>query len=202
MELDNIINIFNEIISIPIEDNVEYKVLEISKIREDDIYGGFQIKLQYKFENLKDYIYVDVATGDPITPSSINYEHKTIILNESINLRAYNLETYIAEKVQTILLKGVLTSRLKDYYDLFIIYKLKWDDINEDILHKAFVNTCNYRRCKFKKTEVNDILTEIINSSIFEQRWNAYSKKNSFAKELTYQEIVNVVKRLIMIIYS
>lgn len=60
MELDNIINIFNEIISIPIEDNVEYKILETSKIREDDIYGGFQIKLQYKFENLKDYIYVDV----------------------------------------------------------------------------------------------------------------------------------------------
>ena len=131
---DNLVKIINEIINIRLNDNVIIIFDEISNIRDEDIYGGYRIKITVKLDNIKESFNIDVATGDPITPREMIYKYITLLDYECIDLYSYNLETILAEKLETILTRRELSSRMKDYYDIYLIYVIYNDKINLDIL--------------------------------------------------------------------
>lgn len=130
LEKSNIINIFIEIAQIDVKDNVSFEYLNIEDIRKDDQYGGYNITFLGKLENINEQVSIDIATGDPITPSEIDYHYKCSFDEEILYFKAYNYETILAEKLQTILIRGIVNSRCKDFYDVFIIHKLRWNNIN------------------------------------------------------------------------
>lgn len=145
MTRDNIKNIFKEIALINVQDNIIFEFVNINDIRQEDEYGGYNISLLGRLDNIKVAVNIDVATGDPITPSSVLYKYHCLFDDEIITFTSYNFETIIAEKLQTILSRGATNSRSKDFYDLYIIYKLKWSDIDISNLKEAFKNTCKHR---------------------------------------------------------
>lgn len=189
--------IINEIINIRSEDNVNFEIDKISTIRDEDEYGGFRIKINVKFENMKSSITVDIATGDPITPAEINYKYRCLLTNEEFFFKSYNIETILAEKIQTLLNRGSFNSRCKDYYDIYILCKLKMNEINLVHLKDAFGNTCKYRKTAFTNEEIFSIINQIKADADLEKRWGIYSKKMKYATDIMFIDVIDVIEELI-----
>lgn len=201
MDENRLREIFSDIIATNADDSITFEIADISPIRDEDAYGGFSILLTGHLENVRQSFHVDVATGDPITPTDIEYSYQSLISNETIAFRAYNLETVVAEKLQTILSRGMLNSRCKDYYDIYIINQLQRKNISIPDLKKAFVTTCQYRKTPFEKEESLLILEEISRSDILQTRWNNYARKASFAKDITFEATVESCKEILDCIF-
>lgn len=201
MNENRLMEIFSDIIATDADDSITFEISDISPIRDEDTYGGYSILLTGRLENVRQSFHVDVATGDPITPKDIQYSYQSLIGHETIAFRAYNLETVIAEKIQTILKRGLLNSRCKDYYDIYIIKQLQWNSINFSDLKNAFEATCRYRKTSFKKEESFAILEEISNSEILLTRWKNYAKKSSFAKEVLFETTIESCREILGCIF-
>ena len=201
MDENRLMEIFSDIIVTDADDSITFEISDISPIRDEDTYGGFSILLTGHLENIRQSFHVDIATGDPITPKDIQYSYQSLIEHETIAFRAYNLETVVAEKIQTILKRGLLNSRCKDYYDIYIIKQLQWNSINISDLKNAFEATCRYRKTPFKKEESFAILEEISNSEILLTRWKNYTKKSSFAKDVSFEATIESCKELLECIF-
>ena len=134
LEREKIIKLIDEIISIDIQDGITFGIVGSDNIRNDDLYGGFQITLLAKLDNIRYQFALDIATGDPIVPSEQNYDYKCLVIGETLKLKAYSLESVVAEKLETVLSKGIANSRSKDFYDLYILRKTQFSDIDKNIL--------------------------------------------------------------------
>ena len=201
MDENRLKEIFSDIIATDADDSITFEIADISPIRDEDAYGGYSILLTGHLENVRQSFHVDVATGDPITPTDIEYSYQSLISNETIAFRAYNLETVIAEKLQTILSRGLLNSRCKDYYDIYIINQLQRKNISIPDLKKSFETTCQYRKTPFEKVESLLILEEISKSNILQNRWSNYARKASYAKDITFEAMVESCKEILDCIF-
>lgn len=142
---EKIVQVLNEILSLDIEDGVRFEIVDITDIRADDEYGGNKYHLVGRLENLKVALEIDISTGDEITPKELNYEYISIFENKKIYIDTYNIETILAEKIETIFRRGKYNARMKDYYDVyFFLTKLK-NDINLEIFKQALNNTLTKR---------------------------------------------------------
>lgn len=133
MSKENLIHIFEEILCSK-TDGFSFSVDKLEPIRQDDEYGGFSLKLNATFDTLKEVVFIDITTGDKITPREITYSMSSIFTNESIKIWTYNLETVLAEKLETIISRGLASTRPRDRYDLFTLYKLRKEEINLEVL--------------------------------------------------------------------
>ena len=201
MDENRLKEIFSDIIATDANDSITFEIADISPIRDEDAYGGYSILLTGRLENVRQSFHVDVATGDPITPTDIEYSYQSLISNETIAFRAYNLETVIAEKIQTILSRGLLNSRCKDYYDIYIINQLQRKNISIPDLKKSFETTCQYRKTPFEKVESLLILEEISKSNILQNRWSNYARKASYAKDITFEATIESCKEIVDCIF-
>lgn len=172
-------------------DDILYEVQSIVPIKEEDQYGGFRASILCKMENIKQVVPLDIATGDIITPHPIEYRYVSSFGEEEIIIKAYTIETMLAEKIQTIYARGFLNSRSKDYYDLYIIYKLKDKDVNAEILAEACRKTFRYRKTEFDIDKIIDLLKNLKTNEAFLKRWQAYSRKNLYAKDITFEEVLD-----------
>ena len=191
----------NEIIAVPADDGVVFNFVSVEPIRKDDVYGGFCLRLDAKYESIETPLSIDISTGDVITPEPMNYGYKRLFNSENvIPLRSYPLETVLAEKIETIITRGILNTRPRDFYDVYILTKTQ--GYNAETLRKAIFATSEHRGTKaIMEAETNNRLAVIENSSELQSQWAKYQKKFPYAKDITYQETVNAVKEVIHEIY-
>ena len=194
---ENLIKMINEIINIDVGDNVKFKIEKAELIRDEDEYGGLRITINFMLENIKDKFHIDLATGDPIYPRPDNYRYKSLIGDEIYKVWSYNLETVLAEKIETILSKLETSSRMKDYYDIYLIYKFKFDKIDKEKFRGAVEKT-------FKKREFDaDLITNlniVKESKVLKNKWISYSRKNSYARDVEFEETLKCLEQFIDII--
>ena len=194
---ENLIKMVNEIINIDVGDNVKFKIEKTEPIRDEDEYGGLRITINFMLENIKDKFHIDLATGDPIYPRPDNYRYESLIGDEIYKVWSYNLETVLAEKIETILSKLETSSRMKDYYDIYLIYNLKFDKINKENFRGAVEKT-------FKKREFDAELITNLNivkeSKVLRDKWLSYSRKNSYARDVEFEETLKCLEQFIDII--
>ena len=194
---ENIVQMLKESLKSEESDDIIYEVQGILPIKEEDQYGGFRVNILCKMENIRQIVPLDIATGDVITPHPIDYKYISSFGEEEIIIKAYPIETMLAEKIQTIYVRGFLNSRSKDYYDLYIIYKLKDKDVNVKILREACRRTFRNRKTEFDIDKIIDLLENLKTNEAFLKRWQAYSRKNIYAKEITFEEVLkNGIKML------
>ena len=187
----------NEIINIDVGDNGKFKIEKSEPIRDDDEYGGLRITINFMLENIKDKFHIDLATGDPIYPRPDNYRYESLIGDEVYKVWSYNLETILAEKIETILSKLEISSRMKDYYDIYLIYKFKFDKINKEKFRGAVEKT--FRKRGFDA----DLITNfniIKGSNVLKDKWISYSRKNSYASNIKFDETLKCLEQFIDII--
>ncbi len=186
-----------EIISIDINDNAILEIGNISTIRDEDKYGGYRATITIKLENIKESFQIDIATGDVITPKAINYKYLPTLGEKHINLWAYNIETVLAEKLEIILSRVEVSSRMRDYYDIYLISKMSFEKINQNHFRKAVENTFKERGYD---GDISNAVAKIKNSEILKSRWKSYSKKNNYSKDVSYEEVIKCLEKLIQVI--
>lgn len=194
---DNIRQMLESIIKIDLDDNAILELVKLGTIREEDKYGGYRATISVKIENIRESFQIDIATGDPITPKAIIYKYLPTLGDKYINLWAYNIETVLAEKLETILTRAAGSSRTRDYYDIYLIYKMYWDNVNKDHFRKAVENT--FEKREFNK-DINETINIIKNSSVLKERWISYAKKYKYAKEISFAEILKCLESIIEVI--
>jgi len=194
---ENMLEILNEILSIDINDKVKFDVVNITDIRADDEYGGNKYHIVGKLENLKVALEIDISTGDEITPNELNFEYISIFENKKIYIDTYNIETILAEKIETILRRGKYNTRMKDYYDVyFFLMKLR-NDIDLEIFKQALNNTLRKREAFDYYNDYKQILYLIAEDDRIINYWNTYKKKNKYAENIEFKEIVKILKEFL-----
>ena len=192
---ENLITIFEEILS-DSDDVFSFEVDKLEPIRQDDEYGGFSLKLNATFDTLREVVFIDITTGDKITPREITYSMPSLFTNESIEVWTYNLETVLAEKLETIISRGVASTRPRDRYDLFTLYHIRKDEINFDVLREALANTVEKRGSK----EAIDIWESQLNSietdEYQKQLWTRYQRQFKYAQDISFEKSVQIVREL------
>ncbi len=160
-------------------------------------YPGIRIHLNANLENLVIPIKIDISTGDMITPSEIKYEYPLLLENRTIQLWSYNLETILAEKIQTILSRGILNTRMRDFYDVTILFDYYKESINYVNLASAFEKTCNKRGTYSLLDKANEILDELNLDSSLQNLWRNYCKKYQYAKHIAFSTNISIIYNLI-----
>lgn len=190
---EKMLTVLNEILSIDINDKVKFKVVNITDIRQDDEYGGNKYHLVGKLENLKVALEIDISTGDEITPRELNYEYYSLFENKKIYIESYNIESILAEKIETILRRGKYNARMKDYYDIyFFLSKLK-SEINVNIFKRALENTIMQRDSSEYLKDYQKILEELLTNDRIHKNWNSYRSKTKYAENIDFDDIIEIL---------
>ena len=192
---DAIRSALEAVCSIEFDDSVVFEIGTISPIREDDIYGGYRVMLNAKFDTLLTPLSIDVSTGDAITPHAVQYNFSEIFDDEkSYELWAYNIETVMAEKVETILRRGVFNTRPRDFYDAYILATTQKFD--KAVFAEALKATADHRSTTQQIADVPSILHNIEESQELKMMWDKYRKQFPYAADIEYAQIMNVLKML------
>lgn len=200
LEKGNIHSIFKKILSIDLKDDVIFEILDIKDIREEDEYGGFKVNIMATMDNIKIHLAVEITTGDKITPREINYNYNSFFENKKIPILAYTTETIIAEKYHTVVARGLLNTRMKDFYDIYILVSRNKDIINIDNLKIAIKNTFEHRKTEIDILEIQEIITDISKDKEMKNPWKNYQKNAIYAKGIPFEELFDSLKYITSIL--
>ena len=194
---DSIRKMIEEILGIPIEDGITFRLQSIHEIREDDEYSGYRASLIAEYGRMAVPLKLDITSGDKITPREIEYSYKLMWENRSISILAYNLSTILAEKLETILSRADQNTRPRDYYDVYILTKLQGENIDDKTLSLALSATAEKRGSAHLLSQFRDILSTVKSSSIMKIRWENYQKDFDYAKGIEFEECCNAIRTLL-----
>ncbi len=197
---NSIQKVFNEILNIDIDDGVSFKIISIKDIRLEDEYGGFRLNIMSKLGNNKTYITVELTTGDIVTPREIRYNYNSIFEQKRIPIMAYTIETILAEKLHSIMTKGILNTRLKDFYDMYILTSMKTTKIDNNTLATAVHKTFNQRNSIFDIKEFYMVVNDLKTDENMIELWKNYQRKNNYAKNVTYEQTIDAIEKIINIL--
>ena len=188
--------IVDEIKDIDLGDGVTFEVKEVSNIMDEMEYPGIRFTMNAVMGSLITPMKIDISTGDVITPRAIEYQYRLLLDDRSISLWSYNLETILAEKLQTILARGLLNTRMRDFYDIRVLLSIYEMDINTEVLKKALDATCKKRGNERLKEEVPKIISTISDDAQLHTLWKSYQKKYPYAADISYSDVMASIKLL------
>jgi len=180
--------IFEEISAIAIEDNITFSVLRTTDIKEGDIYPGLRVHLTANYPPLAVPLVVDITTGDKITPREIEYDYRLMFDDRSISVMAYNLETILAEKLETVLSRNIANTRPRDFYDIYILNALRGTECDLPTLKLALAETTNRRGSEYVLGQCREIVSNIQDSQQMCSFWEKYRKEYKYAKDITFED--------------
>ena len=193
---DSISNILNEILAIEIDADIEYKLIKLSPIRQEDVYEDFCASISCVFGKINATLNIDITTGDVITPREMNYSYSKIIEEGTIPIMTYTIETILAEKFETISSRNITTTRARDFYDLYMIYSIYKDKINKDTLRKAIERTSKYRGSFEVALQYKEIVELFKESEAPKELWEKYVQNNLYAKDVDFLDTISVYKEI------
>ena len=188
----------NAICAIPLDDDVRFRLVSIAPIRQDDVYGGYRVRLDAEYDTVLTPLSVDISTGDVMTPSPVAYEiHGMFDSERCISLWGYNVETILAEKVETILRWGVLSTRPRDFYDVYILKKTQ--GYQPDLFHEALLATAEHRGSTGILGNAGSIVARLENSQEQELQWIRYQRQFPYAAQVEYEALMDCLRTILMI---
>lgn len=191
-----VLTMFEEICKIELDDDVTFSFRSIGEIREGDVYAGYRVSLSANYPPMEVPLKLDITTGDKITPKEIRYQFKLLLEDRSISVLAYNLETIMAEKLETVISRGDQNTRSRDYYDIYILAKLQYSNIEPNALRSALKVTTEKRGSKAVIEEYRRIMETVRNSDVMHKQWNNYQKDFEYATGISFGNVCDVVVRL------
>lgn len=188
--------IVNDIKDIDLEDGVTFEVKTVSNIMEAMDYPGIRVTMNAVMGKLVTPLKIDISTGDVITPKAIEYTYTLLLNDRSIILWSYNLETILAEKLQTVLARGLLNTRMRDFYDIRTLLSIYEQNINADLLKRAFEATCKKRNTENLKENALEIITSIRDDMQLHTLWKSYQNKYPYAANISYDDTISGIQLL------
>jgi len=202
VSVEDVEMIISQIISIPLDDGVSFRVKRISEIMEEADYPGVRVNMETKFDGVITPLKIDISTGDIITPREIKYNFNLMLENRTIEVWAYNLETVLAEKLETVISRNVTNTRMRDFYDIYILQKLYGEQLSKDVLRDALVATAKKRETleQIETEDIDEVFDEIQSSSVMENLWKAYQRNYSYSADIPWHTIMKSIRTLYEII--
>ena len=188
--------ILEEIMAIGLEDGVLFRITKVQDIMEGHEYEGVRFMIDCTMDKLKQTIKMDISTGDEITPKAIAHELPLIIEDRTIELWAYNLETLLAEKLETIMVRAEANTRMRDFYDIHVLLEQDAVTIDRDTMKAAFYATCNKRGSIELIGTIDDVINKIADDETMRQLWNNYRKTNYYVGALEWEEVIGSARKL------
>ena len=193
---ESISNILNEILAIEIDADIEYKLIKLSPIRQEDVYEDFCASISCIFGKINATLNIDITTGDVITPREMNYSYSKILEEGTIPIMTYTIETILAEKFETISSRNITTTRARDFYDLYMIYSIYKDKIDKDILRKAIERTSKYRGSFEIVLQHKEIVELFRESETPKELWKKYTQNNPYVKDIDFLDTMSVYEKI------
>ena len=202
VSVEDVEMIISKIISIPLNDGVLFRIKRISEIMEEADYPGVRVSMETKFDGVITPLKIDISTGDIITPREIKYNFNLMLENRTIEVWAYNLETVLAEKLETVISRNVTNTRMRDFYDIYILQKLYGEQLSKDVLWDALVATAKKRETleQIETEDIDEVFDEIQSSSVMENLWKAYQRNYSYSADIPWHIIMKSIRTLYEII--
>ena len=197
---ESIRKIFSEICSIQADDDITFEMGSISDIREGDDYPGIRVALKAVYLPIRVPLTVDVTTGDVITPGEMEYSIPMLFDDRRINIFAYNLETVMAEKLETVLSRGIANTRPRDFYDIHILYSMRGDTCDFDVLYEALMRTAGKRKSTDIMEKYESIIDQIRGSEQMRNFWKRYQQNFDFAKDISFDDACDTVSEIMTLV--
>jgi len=186
----------SEILAIDLNDNVAFELKQIAVIREDDVYGGYRASIEARFDTIRVALKIDLTTGDRITPREVSFRFSLMFEDRAIDIMAYNLETVLAEKYETILRRSTLSTRMRDFYDVYILINFQSQNIDKALLRTAIHATVDSRESAEIIAIVSVTLELLDDDSAMQNQWANYQKDFAYAKDISWKEIMDAVRMI------
>lgn len=196
VNVEDIENLISAIVSVPIDDGVKFQLKSISEIMDEAEYPGIRVSMTTTFDGVVTPLKIDISTGDAITPREVRYSFKLMLEDRSIDIWAYNLETVLAEKLETIITRTTTNTRMRDFYDIYILDQLHGNTLNRQTLYDALLATAKKRGTERHLAEAVDVLNEVESSPVMQKLWESYRRKFSYATDLEWSIIMGAVRSL------
>ena len=196
VNVEDVENIILSIITVPLDDGVTFRIKAISEIMDEADYPGVRVSMETEFDGVRTPLKIDISTGDVITPREIQYSFQLMLEDRSVDVWAYNLETVLAEKLETIISRTTTNTRMRDFYDIYMLTQLYGDTINHSVFHDALLATSHKRETEKYIAEASEVFDEVEFSPEMQKLWRAYQKKFSYATNLGWSIIMNSVRLL------
>lgn len=196
LSAEDALRVVNQVKDIDLDDGVSFEVKDVSNIMDEMEYPGIRVTMNANVGRLITPLKIDISTGDVITPRAIEFNYDLLLEDRSISLWSYNLETILAEKLQTVLARGILNTRMRDFYDIRMLLDTYEDKVNKVVLKDAFAATCNKRGTDHLQEQAEEIIKIIEADEQLRVLWRAYQKKYSYAAEIDYASVISGVRKL------
>ena len=193
---ESVRKIVGEITSVKIDDGMFFEIKNIAPIMDDAEYPGIRVSLDTALETMHTPLKIDFSTGDVITPLEVSYSFKLLFEDRTISILAYNLETVLAEKLETLIVRSTANSRMRDFYDIFALEQSQSHNIDRALLKAAFANTSEKRGSSAIMSGMDIILDEVENSSEMITLWKNYQRKFEYASDIGWDEVMQAVRKL------
>ena len=196
VNVEDIENLISAIVSVPIDDGVKFQLKSISEIMDEAEYPGIRVSMTTTFDGVVTPLKIDISTGDAITPREVRYSFKLMLEDRSIDIWAYNLETVLAEKLETVVSRATTNTRMRDFYDLHILSQLHGQSIVPADLRAALIATARKRGTEKYLADAPVVFDEVEAGPNMEKLWRAYQKKFSYAADLSWHTVVESIRSL------
>lgn len=184
---------FEEICGIELNDDVTFTFRQIGEIREGDEYTGYRVALTADYPPMAVPLKLDITTGDKITPKEIEYSFKLLLEDRSISILAYNLETILAEKLETVISRSDQNTRPRDYYDIYVLMKLQSHNVDLSSLKDALAATCNKRGSADIVKKYIEIMERVKDSTVMQDQWRKYQQEFDYAADIAFVDTCDTV---------
>ena len=196
LSAEDALRVVNQVKDIDLDDGVSFEVKDVSNIMDEMEYPGIRVTMNANVGRLITPLKIDISTGDVITPRAIEFNYDLLLEDRSISLWSYNLETILAEKLQTVLARGILNTRMRAFYDIRMLLDTYEDKVNKAVLKDAFAATCKKRGTDHLQEQAEEIIKIIEADEQLQVLWRAYQKKYSYAAEIDYASVISGVRKL------
>lgn len=193
MEANEIERVIREVLKIDVGDGIEFKFEKLEPIRENDDYNNFRASFVAHYGKIANKMKIDITTGDEITPGAIEYSYKTIFGDDRIAVMAYNVETIIAEKYETIIRRNIGTTRTRDFYDLYMFYNMYKETISPEILKIAVARTARKRASLEIMSEWKEVIEDMKEDVALKALWKNYCENNTYAADISFESVMEIL---------
>lgn len=200
MEEAQIVNIVRSIIEQDLTDGIKFVFRAIEPIREDDAYNNFRVHLDARYGKINAPLKIDITTGDKITPAAVSYDYPFMFEDKRVQVMAYTLETILAEKYETIIRRNIATTRARDFYDLYTLFRLYRDDVRASILKEAILHTAEKRDSLDDMKDWKDIIQDIREEENLRSLWRNYQSDNTYAAGISFDQAIDIVEEIGMLV--
>ena len=196
MNEENISKILHEILEITIDADIVYRLIKLERIRKEDLYEDFCATISCRYGKINANLNIDITTGDIITPKEIQYSYEKILEEGSISILTYTIETIIAEKFETISSRNITTTRARDFYDLYMLYKIYKSKIDRNVLKEAITLTSQHRNSFSLVLQYKEIVKLFYQSNSLKNLWDKYIQNNPYAKEISFDDTISIYEEI------